>query len=260
MKVPVTILLTLLWGNLSAQKVDIKKAWVGDDLEYIKIDSQRVNIEVFGNYPAQKSYYLLTDTLRLYDQYTLSSEGFLKEHIRNYDFLITTLTDTNLMLMALDSNSLRLTGGKRIIDYLERNIVKQPALDFELIKFRSTTCHGTCPSLTLQIDKEKKILFFGGMYAVKQGHYTGTVPDSLFQSLINILELSELDKLKTWEQHVMDAPTYTLEVHYNGKIKYLKNFHLPAVTNELIQYLLKIPEKVELTNTKEPFNINFTEP
>ncbi len=258
MKVPITILLATLWSTLSAQKLDIKKAWVGDELEYIKIDSQRVDIEVFGNYPAQKRYYLLGDTLRLYDKYTTSSDNFSKEYIRNYDYLITALTDTNLTLIALDSNALELTGGKGKINYRERELVKLPEIDFELIKFRSTTCHGTCPSLTLQIDKEKKLMFFGGMYAVKQGHYTSTVPDSLFRSLIDILKLSELDKLKTWEQHVMDAPTYTLEVHYNGKIKYLKNFHLPAVTNELIWYLLKISEKVELTMTKEPFKINFT--
>ncbi|MPR36300.1 DUF6438 domain-containing protein [Salmonirosea aquatica] len=257
MKVPFTLLLTLLWGTLSAQNVDIKKAWVGDELEYIKIDSQRVDIEVFGNYRAQKQYYLLGDTLRLYDHYTLSNESFAIEHIRNYDFLITTLTDTNLTLMALDSNALTLTGGKKTIKYRERHLVHQPTLDFEVIKFRSTTCHGTCPSLKLQIDKEKKLLFMGGMYAIKEGYHTGAVPDSLFRSLLDILKLSELDKLKTWEQHVMDAPTYTLEVHYNGQIKYLKNPFLPAVTKELIWYLLKISEKVELTKAQEPFDINF---
>ena len=71
------------------------------------------------------------------------------------------------------------------------------------------------------------------------------------------MELSELDKLKTWQQHVMDAPEYTLEIHYNGQIKYLKNFFLPAVTNELIHYLLEISKKIELTNTKSPFKIDF---
>ena len=219
MKILITIVLALLVGNLVAQNVAIQKAWVGDDLEYIKIDSQLVHMEVFGKHPEQKRYYLVGDTLRLYDRYTTSSDNFSQEYIRNYDFLIGTVTDTNLTIVALDPHALELSGGKKMLHYRERHLVKQPTLDFELIKFRSTTCHGTCPSLKLQIDKEKNLLFIGGMYAIKEGYYTGTVPDSLFHSLIDILKLSELDKLKTWEQHVMDAPTYTLEVHYNGQIK-----------------------------------------
>ena len=258
MKTHITILLTLIWGNISAQDIEIKKAWVGDDLEYIEIDDQRVNIEVFGNYPQQKKYYLSGDTLRLYDKYTTSRDNYSKQHIKNYDFLITKLSDTNLTLIALDSNSLEISGGKKKIDYRERHLVKQPTIDFEMIRFKSTNCFGTCPSLTLQIDKEKKLMFIGGRYAVKQGFFIATISDSLFYSLINILKLSELDKLKTWRQQVADAPEYTLEVHYNGKIKYLKNFFLPAVTTELIRYLLEISKKVELTDTKGSFEINFT--
>jgi hypothetical protein len=255
MKISITLLLSLISGSIFSQ--EIKKTWVGEELEYIKIDSQLVHIEVFGKYPQQKRYNLLGDTLRLYDIYTLSSESFLKEHTRNYNFLIKTLTDNNLTLIALDSNALGLTDGKREIKYRDRKLIEKSHLDFELIKFRSTTCRGTCPSFKLQIDKEKILLFIGGMFAVKQGSYTGTVSDNLFHSLIEILRSSELDKLKTWEQDVMDAPTYTLEVHYNGKIKYLKNFFLPAITQELVWYLLEIPRKVELTSTNEPLDINF---
>jgi hypothetical protein len=162
-----------------------------------------------------------------------------------------------LTLVAIDSNSLQLSGGKKNIEYRERHLVAQPKIQFETIKFISTNCYGKCPSLTLQIDKEKKLLFIGRRYAIKQGFYTATLSDSLFQSLIGILKLSELDNLKTWQQQVVDAPEYTLEIHYNNKIKYLKNFFLPAVTQELIQYLLEISKKVDLIETKEPFEISF---
>lgn len=258
MKTHITILLTLIWGNIYAQDVEIKKAWVGDDLEYIKIDSQRVNIEVFGNYPQQKRYYLSGDTLRLYDKYTTSRDNYSKQHIKNYDFLITKLTDTNLTLIALDSNSLEITGGKKKINYRERHLIKEPFLEFEMIKFSSTSCFGTCPSLSLQITKEKKLMFIGGTHAIKQGFYTATLSDTLFSSLIDILKLSEIDKLKTWRQQVSDAPEYTLEIHYNNQVKYLKNFFLPAVTQELVIFLLDISKRVELIGVKEPFEINFT--
>jgi hypothetical protein len=257
MKTFVTILLTSIFGNVFSQNSDIKKSWVGNDLEFISIDSQRVNFEVFGSYPKQKKYYLIGDTLRLYDKYTTSRDNFKKQYIKNYDFLIKALTDTNLTLVAIDSNSLQLSGGKKNIEYRERHLVAQPKIQFEAIKFISTNCYGKCPSLTLQIDKEKKLLFIGRRYAIKQGFYTATLSDSLFHSLIDILKLSELDNLKTWRQDVSDAPVYTLEIHYNGKVKYLKNFFLPAVTQELIQYLLEISKKVDLIETKEPFEISF---
>ena len=126
-----------------------------------------------------------------------------------------------------------------------------------MIKFTSTNCYGECPSLTLQLDKDKKLLFIGGRYAIKQGFYTATLSDSLFQSFIDILKLSEIDKLKTWPQRVSDAPEYTIEIHCNGKIKYLKNFFLPAVTHELVQYLLEVSKRVDLVETKNPFEIRF---
>ena len=257
MKTIITILLTLIFGNVFSQDFNLKKSWVGHDLEFIKIDSQRVNFEVFGNYPQQKKYYLIGDTLRLYDKYTTSRDNFSKQYIKNYDFLIRDLTETNLTLIAIDSNSLQLSGGKKNIKYRERHLVEQPKIQFEMIKFISTNCYGTCPSLTLQIDKEKKLMFNGRRYAIKQGFYTATLSDSLFNSLIDILKLSELDNLKTWRQEVSDAPEYTLEIHYNGKIKYLKSFFLPAVTNELTRYLLEISKKVNLIESKEPFEINF---
>jgi hypothetical protein len=258
MRTFITILFAVTFGTALSQSPNIKKRWAGGDLEYLNIDSQRVSIEVFGHYPEQKKYYLLGDTLRLYDKYTTSRDNFSKQHIKNYDFLINDLTDTNLTLIAVDSNSLQLTGGRKKINYRERHLVKQPVIDFEMIKFKSTNCLGTCPALTLQIDKKKKLMFIGGRYAVKQGFYVATLSDSLFYSLIDILKLSELDKLKTWRQHVADAPEFTIEINYNNKVLYLKNYFLPAVTQELIIYLLQISKKVELAETKEPFEINFT--
>jgi len=253
-----TILLALVSANISAQEFEIKKVWVGDNLEYIKIDSQRVTIEVFGCYAEQMEYYLSGDTLRLYRKYTTSKDNYSKQHVKNYDFLVAKLTDTCLILVALDSNSLGISGGRKKIDFRERHLVRQPTMSFEIIKFKATGCFGTCPEMTLQIDKEKKMKFIGGSHAAKKGFYTATLSDSLFHCLMEILKLSELDKLKTWEQHVSDAPEYTVEIHYNNRVQYLKNFFLPAVTEELLVYLLDISRKVQLTESKEPFIIGFS--
>jgi hypothetical protein len=255
MKTFITILAILFVTSLFSQNADIKKSWVGNDLEFIKVDSQRVYFEVFGKYPEEKRYYLIGDTLRLYDKYTTSEDNFSKQHIKNYDFLIDELTNANLTLTSLDSNSLQLTRGKKRINYRDRHLVQKASINLEMIKFNSTTCFGKCPSLTLQISKDKKLLFIGRSYAVRQGFYTSTLSDRLYNTLVDILELSELDSLKMWNQVVFDAPEFTLVVHYNGKVKYLKSYFLPAVTDELIRYLLDLPKKVVLEETK-PFEIS----
>jgi hypothetical protein len=74
------------------------------------------------------------------------------------------------------------------------------------------------------------------------------------------MEISDIDLIKTWEQTVYDAPEYTLEIHYNGKIKYLRNFDLPLVTRGLIEFLLGIPKKVELKDPQGPCSIESTAP
>lgn len=255
----INTILTLFSINIFAQNSDLQRSWIGDDLEFIKIDTQQVYFEVYGNYPHQKKYHLIGDTLRLYDKYTTSRDNFSKQHIKNYDFLINKLTSTNLTLVALDSNSLEIAGNKKIINYHERHLIKNRSIEFEEIKFSSTNCaFGKCPSLSLQINSEKELKFIGRRNAIKQGFYTALIPDSLYLELLEIISISELDKLKTWQQQVADAPEYTIEIHYNNKFKYLKNFFLPAVTNELIRFLLEISKKIELIESKDPFEINFT--
>jgi hypothetical protein len=55
--------------------------------------------------------------------------------------------------------------------------------------------------------------------------------------------MSELDKLKSWEQVVHDAPLHILEIRYNNKIRLLTAFELPSVTNELFTFLGILPQR-----------------
>lgn len=259
MKLVISVFLFFCSLGVSAQKPDIRKTWIGKDLEYVKIDSQSVYFQTLEGLPDSKKYILNGDTLRLYQRYTTSRDNFSKQHTRYYSFLINELTDTSLVLTALDSNALEITGRKQRTEYRERSLLKVADFKFEMIKFDATECHGTCPSLALQIDNKKKMLFIGGHYAVKQGFYTADIADSLMQELTDILALSEVDKWKIWLQIVHDAPEYIIEVHYNGKIKYIKNFFLPGVTNELVLFLLNVSKKVNLVEVKQPFQITFSQ-
>ena len=253
-------LLLLCRGFACAQQPALQRTWISDNLDFVQIDSQIVYVQVFGRYSDEKHYHRIKDTLRLFDNYSTSKDNFTREHIKNYDFLIRRLTPTDLTLVALDSNALEISGNKKELLLRERHLNRKQGIKFEMIKFHSTTCLGDCPSESLQISNDKKMVFVGGLHAIKKGCYTATMPDSLFAQLTNILEISDLDLIKTWEQTVHDAPEYTLEIHYSGKIKYLRNFELPSVTRELIEFLLRITSKVELKDPQGSCSIEITFP
>jgi hypothetical protein len=99
--------------------------------------------------------------------------------------------------------------------------------------------------------------FCGDKFAVKQGFYTATLPTQLFSELLKILAISELDKLENLGQFNIDAPTYTLEVHYNNKVKFLKSFTYPYVAAELLNFLLQMPKRVDLKEA-ERMEISFS--
>lgn len=251
------ILLIFFQLQLMAQKPLLHKAWAGNDLEYIKIGSERVYFEVFGRYSDEKKYLIIGDTLRLYDKYTTSRDNYAKEHIKNFDFLIKELTVQHLTLMPLDSNAQELADHKLLLMYQDRSLLKAKQMDFKQLKFKGTTCLGTCPDMSLQIDSHKNLLFIGGRNAFKQGYYQGTLSNALYKQLIEILKSSALGQLKNWKQHVFDAPEYTIDISYNGQTKHLKQFQLPAVTNELINFLLELPQKVTLKESPTPFELHF---
>ncbi|MCH5717606.1 hypothetical protein [Niabella hibiscisoli] len=52
------ILFTFIYAGTSllAQPYNLQKTWVGADLEYLKVDSQKVHFEVFGSYPENINY------------------------------------------------------------------------------------------------------------------------------------------------------------------------------------------------------------
>ncbi len=253
----VLVLLTLNVFTLFSQKALLCRAWLGNELEYIRIDTAEVFWEMPGYSPEQKKYLLIKDTLRLYDRYTTSRDNFSKRHITNYDFLICGLSDTAMVLRPINSPALKLTGNRNYIAYKERHLVKKALSGFEWIKFQSTTCRGDCPAQLLEITLDRKLKFIGGPHAFKKGgFYTAIIPDSLFLQLYEKLSLANLEKIKRWDQFVSDAPEYTIEVKYNNKTWHIDGFLLPTSMHELIDYLLKIASQVQLFESKEPFIIS----
>jgi hypothetical protein len=264
MKSFLTILaIFLCCKKLSSQ--NLQDLWIGDNGYYLKIgtlNSHNLTIEYFNDKECKREdgryqYFLLGDTLRVEDKISkfLAQKRKIDYKFR-FDFLVTNLTNQTLTLIPIDTNLLLNPKFEPVLNYRRRNEVFTDTINFEKLVFRSTGCFGRCPSMRIEIDNKKNLKFIGGQFSHMEGHFTSTLSDSLYKELINILRITELDKLKNNNSKVEDAPIFTIEINYNQKQKLLKSYKFPLVTDELFSYLMSITKKIKL-NKNENVQISF---
>lgn len=244
------------------QKLSVEKLWAGNNNLYFIADKDAIRFETFypghGNILTAKNYLLIKDTLRIFQN------DFHYNRSLNADFLITSAKKEEICLTPIDTNAALLTnlitgtGVKKEMRFNDISSIYTDSIRFEKIIFSSTTCYGSCPGMTLHLDSNKQLKFIGRKYAVRQGSFTSVIPGSLIKELIEILKISELDKIESNNQTNIDAPTYTIEIQYNNKVKYLRACMQPFVTDKLLQYLLALPGKLNLVETKNNLDIKFS--
>ena len=260
MKLSVLFICFLAFGSAYSQKPDLTKLWVGDANNYLKVDSDVVGVELFWQYQGKKyasslgyKYAVIGDTLRIIEQGSNNNT--------NHDYLIETLTNDKLKLNSLNTYSRILAFTEienKVLTFRSQQNVYTDTINFEKLIFRSTTCYGMCPAMTFQIDNKKKMKFSGDRFAVKQGFYTAVLPGQLYTELLKVLAISDLDKLENHGNLNEDLSTYTLEVHYNNKVKFIKSAVLPFVTLQLRNLLLDLPDRVTLKKA-ERMEISFSQ-
>lgn len=239
-----------------AQEKTLFKAWSGKNLEYIRIDSQFVYFEVGDNFEPQKRYYIVADTLRLYQIYTTSRDNYSKKHMDTYDFLIKKLTNNELTLIPLDSNARQISKNKKELKYIDRANVVDRNFKFNQIKYKVYGGAWEWEDISIFIDNQKNFKYINKSKRDKPEYYYGKLSEDVYIEFIKILESSEIDKIKSFKQHVYDVPETIIEINYNGKLKSIKQFLLPSITRELTLFLYNLLKKVRLIKT-EPFEIKF---
>ena len=236
------------------------KLWVGENNEYIKVDSTIIRFELFskkfGNPRVARFYSLSRDTLKLVD--SNNDESGLTSN-----FLVMLNGKSQMTLTPLNSGAKQLTnlitldGVKERLSYKEIHHFPFDSLKFEKIIFNATECFGRCPAMSLEIKSDEKFRFIGGKYSAKNGHYSGTISSDQYNQLLEILRYAQLDLVECSSNQNIDLPTYTLEVQYNGRIRYFKTCVLPFVLDDLGEFLLTLPGRVNLIDSNEKFEIEF---
>lgn len=135
-----------------------------------------------------------------------------------------------------------------------------PADEFKLSKivYHLSRCNGTCPSIDLEIDSNKRVYVDRKYYKTKSdidstnsGRFKGTLTQEQDNKLMEVLKKSNVDNLEFAEVGITDVPETTIIVYYNGKRKYLKSARPPATANDLITLLKSIGGDKGLQRTEE---------
>lgn len=260
MKLIIIFICFLAFSSASGQKPTLYKLWAGDADNYLRVDSDAVRVERSWEFQGKRHvtqnayrFAVIGDTLRILKPDFYDSS--------NHDFIIKSFSRDELKLIPLNLHSrifFVADAPKKVLAFGDQQKIYTDTISFQKVLFSSTTCYGICPAMSFQIDNEKRMNFSGDKFAVKQGFYSAVIPDQLYSELLRILATSELDKLENLGILNADAPTYTLEVHYNNKVKFIKSFRFPYVTSELLNFLLEVPKRVDLKEA-ERMEISFSQ-
>ncbi|MBW4891374.1 hypothetical protein KXQ82_16720 [Mucilaginibacter sp. HMF5004] len=146
-------------------------------------------------------------------------------------------------------------------------------IKFEKILFHSTTCYGPCIPMSIRIDNDKTMKYIrerdprqhnipnmseNEKLNALEGSFTGMLSPKLYNSLISILKMSELDKLRANTDRNIDLPTYTLEIWYNHKVWAINSMTMPLAIGPLFNYLMDLPQKIKLERAATDFDVQFT--
>lgn len=238
---------------LNGQNAAIGKLWVGDMNNYLRFDSDAIRVDYYWKhenkgYETKRAYdYLfINDTLRVIDHLIKKDE--------HHDFRIVQKNEDILRLIPLTQYS-RVLAFEQMpqneLVFKSQEGIFTDTIRFEKLLFATTNCYGFCPAMTFQIDSSGILMFKGEKWAVKQGFYRAKLSNQTFNELLSILGISELDKVENHGSFNIDASTHTLEIHYNNKIKFIKSAFLPFMLDKLLDFLMAIPNKVELQKMEE---------
>ena len=248
MKKLTVVFLFFVCCTAHAQRYNLDNTkWVDDKLQSLQFFNGNVflgHIEG-GKFKTDKDTLIIvsasvnpktSDTIRQTSKYLIS----------DYDQTAMTLT---LYVEGFDKERGRMIGSRADWSYHFKNLkyAVDPTLKFNRLHFNSTTCYGSCPVLSIEIDNKGDYFLEGGKYSDPyKGFYKGKLSPNQLDSLNYLLQRSQIRKMKDWRdtEFNIDTPNYTLFVDYGDDSLSIKtsifSIHLRDLTDFLVESYKKI--------------------
>ncbi len=268
-----TLLLLFCITSFSQSKSDslllVKNEWINKNLDYLRFDADTITYNI-ANTRHDLYFDLGKRTLKMKELFYNGGAGIKEEAIR---FKIKSLDKTKLVITPIDAKIDLDQEGMRKLKYdpffvrkeytfyNREKVVEQ--VDFKKITFISSTCFGTCPSFSLEINRDGTVFYQGRIYARKfTGNFKGKIARKEMVELHKLLNRSSITSIdKKWNQQTKptDNPrfNYIIELR-NGKTIEISTNDQHPILDRLSAYFIAIPEVASLM--KSPKKHNFEKP
>ncbi len=152
-----------------------KTEWINKDLDYLRFDNDAV-VYNFDNIKQEVFFDLDNKSLSFKVNYRLAgdfkTEEFkfkIKEINKNRLVIVPDIENEKSSYNKLDASAF--TKEKQYIFYNRGNLLSK--VNFKKLTFHSSTCFGTCPSISVQVDVDGTVYYRGKNYVDTKGDYIG---------------------------------------------------------------------------------------
>lgn len=254
--------ITAFGQSKSSSSLLTKTDWVNKNLDYLKFYQDSVTYNLGGK--KHTMYYDLDNqSLVFKEKYAVGGADPREEKV---NFKIKSLSKDKLVIYPLDDKlnldqeiyyKLDYTPFFKRKEFVFYNREKQvDYVDYKRITFHGSTCFGTCPSFSLEINRGGDVFYQGRIYTKEfTGDFEGRLEKDERIELHKILNRSLVFAVNDdWKQlsRPTDTPRYNylIELRNGDTIEINTNDQHP-ILDKLSDYLVTITEKLKLTRAKE---------
>ena len=267
MKIPISALLLLCTITLFSQsKADYtlltKTEWVNSNLDYLRFDADTLTYNL-ANKRSDLYFDLNKRVLSFEKRYFV---GGVNQKVESMRFKIKSLDNRKLVIVPIDDKvNLEQEGylrldfepffkRKEFIFYNRKNAASE--VNFKKITFLASTCFGTCPSFSLEINRDGQVFYQGRLYTKKfTGNFIGSLDDNEIFKLRKLLNRSQISSIhNNWKQATKpnDTPRYNYIIELkNGKLIEISTNDQHPILDRLSDYLINITDVAELKKSQK---------
>ena len=239
-----------------------KTEWVTKNLDYLRFfkDSVVYNLDETKH---QLIFDVKNKKLSFKVKYIVGGTNFKTEE---FNFKIKQLQKNKLVLSPIEKhedikkkNYSRLNPSpflkeEQLIFYNRGELISR--VNFNKITFHASTCFGTCPSMSVEVNNDGTVYYQGRIYTGEfTGNYIGKLSAKDFYRLRKIVNRSQLKALdQKWKQKSRpnDTPRYNYIVELkDGNIIEMNTNDQHPILDKLSEYFLNIPEIADLVKIKK---------
>ncbi len=239
-----------------------KTEWVNKNLDYLRFFKDSV-VYNLNETKQQLLFDIKNKKLSFKLEYSVGGSGLKTEE---FSFRIKQLYKNKLVITPIDKeeeikiknynrlNTTPFLKEKQYVFYNRGQLISK--IDFKKVTFHASTCFGTCPSISVEINRDGSIFYKGRIYAKEYtGNFTGKLSAKEIYALRKMLNRSQLKILdQKWEQKSKpnDTPRYNYIVELNdGRLIEINTNDQHPILDKLSEYFINIPQFSELLKTKK---------